>query len=128
MLIDQRPIVFDAHEQLRTVFGTRGQLEQLVDVGLAIAHAHDLCAAAVRRDPGSGGIALEPLVAFLLLDRRAVAPALLAEVCGIARPALHVEQTERRALRLEGERNSNPCGPSTRLQIGPRPAVAGCVV
>ena len=60
-------------QQLRSLRGGGRGLKQLVEIGLAVAHAHQCRARTMRLNFGHRLVALGPLVAFLLLDRPLVA-------------------------------------------------------
>lgn len=103
LLVAQLAVMFRAHQQLGP-FGVRhGLCKQLVDIRLAVAHADQRGAGAARLDSRHCTEALQPLEAFFLLDRNTMTLRLLAEVSRIARPALHIQKPQRRALGAEGE-------------------------
>ena len=77
------------------------RLEELVDVGFAVADGDET---AVRAVPGGlldGGQGPQPLGALLVGDRLGLALLLDAELGGVAPPALDVEQAERQAVGAE---------------------------
>ncbi len=89
------------HQQLRSGRIARGQGKQIMNVRLAIAHAHQPGLRAQRLDFGYSGEAVQPLHALLFLDRQLLALLALAVLVGIACPALGVEDAERRPLDAE---------------------------
>ena len=73
-------------------------LEQFIKVGFPIPDANQPGMRTKLLHLGHGPVAHQPLAAFLLFDRQLVAAMPLARLRRIARPALHVEQPQRRAL------------------------------
>ncbi len=90
-----------AYQQLRPRRILGGLGEQLIEVGFAVADAHQLGLRAQRLDLGELTEAAQPLHALLLLDGQLLAPRALALVLGIARPALGVDDPQRGPLDAE---------------------------
>ena len=103
LLFGEHAVLLGANQQFRRVWQRARQVEELEDVGFAVADTHHHGVRAARLEPSSRLHALEPLIAFLRLDRHPLALVLLAELLGIARPALHVNEPQGHSLGREGQ-------------------------
>src|SRR6266702_7438562 len=96
--IGKQPILFGANEQFGSLGIFQSQVKQFVDVGFAISHTDQHRAGTLALYFSDPAKALEPFVAFLLLDSTLFAPMFLSKLRPIPRPALHIHRAQRRAF------------------------------
>src|SRR3989442_4500461 len=96
--IGKQPILFSADEQFGSFRIFPSQVKQFIDVGFAISHADQHGVGTLALDFSNAAEALQPFVAFLLLNSPLLALMFLTKLGPVPRPALHIQQTQRRAL------------------------------
>src|SRR4029077_12860713 len=79
-------------------------MEQLIDIGFTVADADQHRVGAMSLDFSRLSITLQPFIAFFLFDRPLLTLMFLAELLSIARPALHIDQPQRRSFQRKRHR------------------------
>ena len=91
LTIHEHPVSFRPHQKLRHACIPPGCFEQLMDIGFTISHSDQECVGTMLLSFQYGLITLDPLMAFLLLDRQTKTPVLFPEISGVAHYILKPE-------------------------------------